>query len=226
MQITGFLVSAPDVAATRHAWERLGVTGVDIEVVAGDPGLTQVVLGVTDVEASERLLQRRGLTGGAEGFDLGGTSWRLAPITATSGDEGGDARVDHVVVVTADADRAAANFGARLGLDLRLDRASDLGFRGMFFRLGDAVVEVIVPTEPPQDSDSFGGVAWWVPDLDAARARLGSGGVEVSEAREGRKPGTRVATVRDPELAVPTLLISAEGPQGPAGGFSTRDDGA
>lgn len=207
MKIIGLTVSAPDVPATEEAWRRLGPAGVTVDVVAGEPALAAVTLGVADVAATERLLQRRGLAGDASGLDLGGTTWRLAP---TTGDEGGGPapRVDHVVVVTGDPERAAANFGARLGLDLRLDRATGHGFRGLFFRCGDAVVEVIVPGEPPEGPDAFGGLAWRVTDLVATRERLAAEGVELSEVREGRKPGTRVTTVRDPDLAIPTLLIS------------------
>lgn len=219
MEIIGLTVTAPDVAATEEAWRRLGPVGVVVEVVAGEPGLAAVTLGVDDVDATERLLRRRGLAGDATGLDLGGTVWRLAPAPASEG--GGPAPrvqgaaaladhvvVDHVVVVTGDAERAAASFGARLGLELRLDRDTGHGFRGLFFRCGDAVVEVIVPSDPPEGLDTFGGVAWRVADLEATRARLAAAGVELSEAREGRKPGTRVTTVRDPALAVPTLLVS------------------
>lgn len=212
MKITGLTVAAPDVAATERAWRRLGPVGVTIEVVPGEAGLAAVTLGVDDVAATERLFRRRGLAGDVGGLDLAGTTWRLAP---TTGDEGGrpaprvgDAVVDHVVVVTGDPERAAADFGARLGLDLRLDRDTGHGFRGLFFRCGDAVVEVIAPSEPPEGPDTFGGVAWRVADLDATRDRLIADGVELSEVREGRKPGTRVTTVRDPGLAVPTLLIA------------------
>ncbi|NYF98176.1 VOC family protein [Janibacter cremeus] len=208
MEIIGLTVTAPDVAATEKAWQRLGPVGVSIEVIAGEPGMATVTLGVDDVPETERLLRRRGLVGDAAGFDLGGTTWRLAP---TPGDEGGGPapRVDHVVVVTGDPERAAANFGARLGLDLRLDRQTGHGFRGLFFRCGDAVVEVIVPSAPPQGPDTFGGVAWRVADLDTTRTRLARSGVELSPVREGRKPGTRVTTVRDPDLAVPTLLLAS-----------------
>lgn len=222
MQIIGLTVTAPDVAATEGAWRRLGPAGVTVEVTSGEPGLAAVTLGVDDVAATERLLRRRGLAGDAAGLDLGGTVWRLAP---TPGDEGGGpapladrattdpalvdhALVDNVVVVTGDADRAAATYGARLGLELRLDRDTGHSFRGLFFRCGDAVVEVIVPSDPPEGADTFGGVAWRVGDLEATRARLTAAGVELSEVREGRKPGTRVTTVRDPALAVPTLLVS------------------
>lgn len=207
MQIIGLTVTAPDAPATGAAWRRLAPAGVAVEVVAGEAGLAAVTLGVDDVAATERLLQRRGLAGDAAGFDLAGTTWRLAPST---GDEGGGPapHVDHVVVVTRDPDRAAANFGARLGLDLRLDRETGHGFRGLFFRCGAAVVEVIAPGEPPEGPDTFGGVAWRVSDLEVTRARLAADGVDLSDGREGRKPGTRVTTVRDPDLAVPTLLIS------------------
>ncbi len=214
MQIIGLVLASPDVAATRRAWQRLGVAGVEISVVEGkgvqgEAALTHVVLGVEDVAATERLLQRRGLTGDASGFELDGTTWRLAPFAPAGGDEGEGARLDHVVVVTGDADRAAANFGARLGLELRLDRAiRDAGFRGLFFRCGGAVVEVIVPPSAAGGEDSFGGIAWRVADLQAARERLTALGVELSDIRPGRKPGTHVTTVRDPDLATPILLIS------------------
>lgn len=217
MEITGLVLASPDVDATHRAWQRLGVTGVEVEVVQGEAALTHVVLGVENVAAIEHLLQRRGLTGDAGGFDLGGTSWRLAPFAPTGGDEGGSGddedegapRLDHVVVLTGDVDVAAANLGARLGLELRLDRTIEAtGFRALFFRCGDAVVEVIAPAERAARPDTFGGIAWRVPDLEATRERIMTLGVDVSEVRTGRKPGTRVATVRDPGLATPTLLIS------------------
>ncbi|RWU81355.1 hypothetical protein CWN80_14840 [Janibacter hoylei PVAS-1] len=175
-------------------------------MVEGTGGLTAVTLGVDDVAATERLLQRRGLVGDASGFDLGGLTWRLAPFV--EGEESTDLVLDHVVVRTGDAERAAADLGARVGLDLRLDRRlTEHGFRGLFFRCGDAVVEVAAPIEPTGEPDSFGGLAWRSADIEATRERLVAGGVEVSEVRTGRKPGTRVATVRDRALGTPTLLI-------------------
>lgn len=212
MQIVGLVLASPDVAATERAWQRLRVDGVGLEFVAGEAALSQVVLGVEDVAATERLLIRRGLIGNAAGFDLGGTSWRLAPV-ATSHEASNESavgpRVDHVVVVAGDADRTTANLGARLGLDLRLDRAvPEGGFRGLFFRCGEAIIEVVVaPPGAAAGPDTFGGIAWRVGDLEASRRRLVALGVDVSEIRPGRKPGTRVATVRDADLVTPTLLI-------------------
>lgn len=208
MRITAVTIRSTDVAATQSAWGRLGVGGVDVEITTGEGGLAAVVLGVDDVAGTERLLQRRGLVGDAGGFDVGGLLWRLAPSTGT---DAGDLSLDHVVVRTGDAERAAADYGTRLGMDLRLDRRlEEHGFRGLFFRCGGAVVEVAAPTKGVDGPDTFGGLAWRVSDLDATRERLVTDGVEVSEVRTGRAPGTRVATVRDPDLALPTLLISAD----------------
>ncbi|WP_435201624.1 VOC family protein [Janibacter sp. GS2] len=206
MRITGLVIACPDPAAARSAWRRLGVSGVDVEVTAGEGGLLAVVLGVEDVATTERLLRRRGLGGHAGGIDIAGLQWRLAP--AGGGDGGGGVTLDHLVVRTGDAERAVANYGGRLGLDLRLDRRlEEHGFRGLFFRCGDAVVEVAAPTKGVDGPDSFGGLAWRAADLDATRERLVADGVEVSGIRSGRKPGTRVATVRDPHLGTPTLLV-------------------
>ncbi len=52
-----------------------------------------------------------------------------------------------------------------------------------------------------------GGLAWRVADLDAARARLEDAGFDVSAARDGAKPGTRVFTLRGEPCGVPTLFI-------------------
>jgi hypothetical protein len=50
-----------------------------------------------------------------------------------------------------------------------------------------------------------------VPDAEAARARLAQAGFDVSEVRAGRKPGTRVLTLRDGTCSVPTLLLERGG---------------
>ena len=41
---------------------------------------------------------------------------------------------------------------------------------------------------------SLWGLSWRVADIDATRARLLAAGIDVSEVRNGRKPGTRVMT--------------------------------
>ena len=119
--------------------------------------------------------------------------------------------MDHVVIATADPERAAALYGARLGLDMALDRSHPDWGRLMFFRCGDLVVEVV--QRPGKDAaadtahDKLWGLSWRVADIDATRARLAAAGVDVSDVRNGRKPGTRVLTVRNGTCGIPTLLV-------------------
>src|SRR3954447_8067001 len=122
-----------------------------------------------------------------------------APVTA----------MDHVVVSTADPERAAALFGARLGLDMALDRSHPDWGRLMFFRCGDLIVEVTHRPGKHADAahDALWGMTWRVADIDATRERLAASDVEVSEVRAGRKPGTRVMTVRSSTCKIPTLLL-------------------
>jgi catechol 2,3-dioxygenase-like lactoylglutathione lyase family enzyme len=122
-----------------------------------------------------------------------------APVTA----------LDHVVVSTADPERAAALYGARLGLDMALDRSHPEWGRLMFFRCGDLVVELVHRPDAHADRahDKLWGLSWRVADIDATRARLASAGADVSEVRTGRKPGTRVLTARNGTCGVPTLLV-------------------
>jgi catechol 2,3-dioxygenase-like lactoylglutathione lyase family enzyme len=123
------------------------------------------------------------------------------------------AGLDHVVIRTPDPDRAAALYGARLGLDLRLDRSNpDWGARLMFFRCGDLIVEIAHDPREGVSSgpDRFRGLSWRVPDAGSARDRLQAAGLDVSEARPGRKPGTRVFTVRDRTCGVPTLMLGTD----------------
>src|ERR1700730_17506561 len=117
--------------------------------------------------------------------------------------------MDHVVISTADPERAAALYGARLGLDMALDRSHPDWGRLMFFRCGDLIVEVV--HRPGQDADAerdrLWGLSWRVADIAATRARLVAAGIDVSEMRTGRKPGTRVVSVRNGTCGIPTLLV-------------------
>lgn len=121
--------------------------------------------------------------------------------------------LDHVVINTAHPDRAVALYGARLGLDFRLDRANpQWGSRLMFFRCGGAVVEIgsSLKAADANAPDRISGLAWRIADPDAARARIAAAGFDVSEVRTGRKPGTKVFTVRAGVPGAPALMLSAE----------------
>lgn len=117
--------------------------------------------------------------------------------------------LDHVVVETADPERAAALYGARLRLDMRLDRShADWGHL-MFFRCGDLIVETVkrAGKDYSDGRDRLWGLSFRVDDIAAVRKRMQATGIDVSEPRAGRKPGTQVATVRSGTCGVPTILL-------------------
>ena len=125
--------------------------------------------------------------------------------------------MDHVVVATADPERAAALYGARLGLDMALDRSHPDWGRLMSFRCGDLIVEVTHRPGKENKADApdrLRGLCWRVADIEATHARLAAAGVDVSEIRTGRKPGTRVMTVRNGTCSVPTLLVQPSAGKG------------
>ena len=118
--------------------------------------------------------------------------------------------LDHVVVRTPNPERAIALYAGRLGLDLRLDRSNpDWGSRLLFFRCGDLVVEIAHDLKKGVSDapDQLWGLSWRTPDIAKANERLKKAGVEVSEPRNGRRPGTQVFTVQSHTANVPTIVI-------------------
>lgn len=124
--------------------------------------------------------------------------------------------LDHVVIATSDSERAAALYGARLGLEMALDRTHADWGQLMFFRCGDLIVEVVRRPGAGGDQlhDRLWGLSWRVADIDAVRARLVGSGIDASEVRDGRKPGTRVVSVRSGTCGINTLFLQAA-PRGP-----------
>jgi len=123
--------------------------------------------------------------------------------------------LDHAVVRTPDAEAARSLYGDALGLRLALDREfPQWGARLLFFRVGGVTVEVAAELGgAPADGagDRLWGLSWRVGDADAARVRLAAAGFDVSEVRPGRRPGTRVLSVRDGTHGVPTLILEPGG---------------
>ncbi|GEE03052.1 hypothetical protein nbrc107696_34980 [Gordonia spumicola] len=176
-----------------------------VELLPGDADQA-VDFTVADLSESIRLLGRRGLTS-VYRDDSSYAFEHVAPIgVASRGGSGHGPRIDHVVMYHHDVDAAVALYAGRLGLDFRLDRTIAEGVAQLFFRTSTVIVEVVAGPSMA-DRDRFGGLAWLIDDIDDERARLADAGLDVSEVRVGRKPGTRVCTVRDRALGTPTLLI-------------------
>jgi catechol 2,3-dioxygenase-like lactoylglutathione lyase family enzyme len=206
---------------------------VRAQLEAHGEGLWGLAFGVSNLDETSRLLGRRGAPVGEAAALLSTDAWRLAFVdpAATHGVSialaertsrfaakpgAGDAvqALDHVVINTPNPDRAVALYGARLGLDFRLDRSNpQWGSRLMFFRCGGAVVEIgsrLGGDAPSDGPDRLSGLAWRVTDPDAAQARIAKAGFDVSEVRVGRKPGTKIFTVRSGVPGAPTVMLSAE----------------
>ena len=120
-----------------------------------------------------------------------------SPITA----------VDHIVVRTRSADAAKKFYGDQLGIRLALEQhVPDWGGTQLFFRASSMSIEVIASEKAPEE-DELWGLAFKTDTLEQTHQRLRAAGIAVSDIREGRKPGTRVCTIKSHTLDVPTLLI-------------------
>jgi catechol 2,3-dioxygenase-like lactoylglutathione lyase family enzyme len=134
----------------------------------------------------------------------------LAPLREGVAEEDAISALDHVVVMTSDAEACKKLFGEQLGIRLALDQSKpEWGVRQLFFRLGGVTIEVVEPLdkEKAPKTDHFWGLAWKAGNVGAVRERLTREGVDVSEVRRGRKKDTEVATIRKPTGGVPTLLV-------------------
>ena len=141
------------------------------------------------------------------GLDLVIVSERkVAPAANTAT---GICAVDHVVLMTNDADACIRLFGEDgFGMRLALDQlVPEWGGRMLFFRCGKMTLEVIHNLDDPPPQDFFWGITYLCENLDVSLDSLDRAGVAHSSIRDGRKPGTRVATVKSHNLGLPTLLI-------------------
>ncbi len=138
---------------------------------------------------------------------MASATFSAASREASASAPGDIAALDHVVIRTSDSERTAALYGARLGLDLRLDMdAPQFGARFLFFRCGGAILEIVERKEET-GADLLWGLSWRVSDIEAVQKRLETAGLDVSSVRAGRKPGTRVFSVRNGTCGVPTLMV-------------------
>jgi catechol 2,3-dioxygenase-like lactoylglutathione lyase family enzyme len=203
---------------------RLRTGNVGLVFTGGTPGLQSMVFATADIAKAATLLERRAVTTTRQGDSLAleghGVAIRLttrsndaaSPLAA---DEASCvSALDHVVVRTPDPERAIAFYAGRLGLDLRLDRSNpQWGARLLFFRCGDLVVEIAHDLKKGVSDapDQLWGLSWRVPDIAKAHARLKAAGLDVTEPRDGRRPGSQVFSVKNRTEGVPTLVIGGAG---------------
>ena len=115
--------------------------------------------------------------------------------------------VDHVVVQTKSKDAAKKFYGDQMGIRLALEQdVPDWGGTQLFFRTNSMSIEVIASPKA-KDEDGLWGLALKTEDIVATQRRLSDAGINVSEVRDGRKPDTKVCTVKSHVCDVPTLLI-------------------
>ena len=206
---------------------------------ADGEGLASLCFRVADSERFHRRLKRLGLkpedvanSGSTNAVDGALLEWRRTrtAVEATHGvrlfylepsaerplSESATAPIiglDHVVIATPDAERAAALYGARLGLDMRLDLTQpDWNAQLMFFRCGDLVVEIVqrLNETASSNADKLWGLSWRVADIAAVHARLSVAGLDLTGIIAGKQPGTQVFTVKSGTLGVPTLVIQTD----------------
>ena len=205
---------------------------------AGGDGLAALGFAVGDLDKARRLLQQRALP--VDQAEAGGTSGssvlhiavaamhgvavcvlarnpnvdtpQPTPLAA-GGQDAAVAGLDHVVIRSPNPERAIALYAGRLGLSLRLDRTEPAwGARLVFFRCGDLIVEIAHDLKAGigDGPDRLWGLSWRVPDVGKAHARLRAAGVGVSDIRAGRRPHTRVFTVKSHTAGVPTLMLGVD----------------
>lgn len=199
-------------------------------------GLSSICFEASDLDGTVRKLGRRGLALGdiaEQAFSTSagqGLTRRIADITETSthgigmsiaetvlppgGAQAAStvSSLDHVVIRSPNPERAVALYGGRLGLDFALDRTNkDWGSRLLFFVCGGVRVEIghSLAKGVSDLPDSLWGVAWKVTDASETQARLQRAGVNTSDAKTGRRPGSQVLTVRSNTCNVPTIMLSA-----------------
>ncbi len=116
--------------------------------------------------------------------------------------------VDHVVLRTSDAEACITLFSDELGVRLALDKTvPEWGGRMLFFRTGKLTLEVIESDKDDSGDNFFWGLAYQCSDLASVVSDFDARGIAASSIRDGRKPGTLVATLKSHDLGIPTLLI-------------------
>jgi catechol 2,3-dioxygenase-like lactoylglutathione lyase family enzyme len=205
------------------------------------PGLQSIVFRSDDIEVDWRVFARRALKPGEiqNGQSIDSVSGRTRqwarfriddekthgvrlfvlqrtvddPLSEKTSGLGALSGLDHLVINTANPDKAVALYGARLGLRLTLDLSSaERDMQLLSFKAGNSRIELShrISKASFTEPDKLWGITWCTSDIEAAHARMLGGGLNVSEIRQGMSKGTQVFTVRDGTLNVPTLILTQD----------------
>jgi len=190
----------PDSTASgRVAW--LALSNTTLELVESEGAESAISALVLAVDAPVELNNHMGVK-------LSATDGKAtAEFRAQFPDSATDAiGVDHVVLRCRDGQECIDLFGTALGIRLALDQnVPEWGGRMLFFRTGKLTLEVLANEDT--EVNHFWGLTLFSADLDAWHHRLIDAGVQVSAIRDGRKPGTRVASLKSHCLGLPALLL-------------------
>jgi hypothetical protein len=212
------------------AWARVGLVGVDGIGRIGDvslrvrPGVASIAswafssLDAAFTNLDGLTLDSSWLDPQADALALGGAADDVYSVGATRvhrkavADRSAEwVSLDHVVVTTGSLDRTVERFTAA---GLRERRRRDIAIAGaahqqVFFRPGQAIIEVVGPVVPSEGGASLWGITVTVGNLDALCDRLGPS--VIGEARDAVQPGRRIATFRSAAgLGIPVAVMSPD----------------
>lgn len=181
-------ISLPDPP---EAWQALGFA------VAAD-GRCQV--GATTLRLGAPQLAWTLAGEGPADLDGIATRWAPGPLPASGEHPNTALAVDHVVVLSPEPVRTRDAF-VDAGMRVRRERDAGDGRRQLFFRHGEAIVELVGPVD---GETRLWGLTITVADLDAAAQRLGE---HLGAIRDAVQPGRRIATVQG-GITVPLALMT------------------
>ena len=119
--------------------------------------------------------------------------------------------VNQVVILTKDSNKMLNLFEKDLGIRLALDKTfKEWSGRMLFFRLKGVTLEVI-EGEDFVGKCNYYGLGWHTDNFIKSYENLVKKGFIFSKIRKGRKVGTLVATLNEPPLGIPTILIGQDG---------------
>jgi hypothetical protein len=183
----------------RVAW--LALSNTTLELVEREDTEGAISALVLSVDAAVDLNNSMGVS--LEATDGKATEQFRADFPDSSTDAIG---VDHVVLRCNDGQDCIDLFGTQLGIRLALDQdVPEWGGRMLFFRTGKLTLEVLA--NETTETNHFWGLTFFSADLDAWHHSLTDSGVQLSAIRDGRKPGTRVASLKSHCLGLPALLL-------------------